>query len=383
MSNALDAFINNELGVKESHPSSPIATTDNGNTTNGNRQDDFSLVCMSDVEAKPADFLIYPYIRLHNLNLVRGDGSTGKTTLVMAIVAALTTNTQPDGMPGVMNIDTPQTVVYLCAEDELETYAALLKAQGADTNRVFMPRRNVPTLAQLDIIGNMIQGVGADLLVVDPIAQFLPQQVDMNRSNHIRPVMERLREICRYHRCTVVMVEHLNKQSKTDNVYRGSGSMDIFNASRSVLITGYTRDGDSVCGHLKSNGAAPGPAIRFEIVSTEGGAPRLNWLGADDEIDGANVCPAKPKFSKRRKAIEARTVNYNQLLTTIVGEETFWEGRTAEAIEKAKALGITGDFTAEGLGRFLATTKLKGIRIASRRHTSSGTRYRLERDSDD
>ena len=376
--NELDAFIKNELGVKDSEPSSA-----NGDTVSGkNCQDDFSLVCMSDVEAKPADFLISPYVRLHNLNLVRGDGSTGKTTLVMSVVAALTTNTQPDAMPGVMNIDTPQTVVYLCGEDELETYAALLKAQGADTDRVFMPRRNVPTLAQLDVIGSMIQGVGADILVIDPIAQFLPQQLDMNRSNHIRPVMEQLRDICRRHHCTTIMVEHLNKQQKTDNVYRGSGSMDIFNASRSVLITGYDRDGNSVCGHLKSNGAAPGPAIRFEIVSTDNGAPRLNWLGADEEIDGANVCPSKPRFSKRRKAIESRTANYMQLLSALVGE-TFWEGRTAEAIERAKALGITGDFTAEGLGRFLATTKLKGIRIASRRHTSSGTRYRLERDSDD
>ncbi len=382
MSNALDAFINNELGVKESHPSSPIATTDNGNTTNGNRQDDFSLVCMSDVEAKPADFLIYPYIRLFNLNLARGDGGTGKTTFVSAIISALTTNTQPDAMPGVMNIDAPQTVVYLCGEDELETYAAQLQAQGADTNCVFMPRRNVPTLAQMDIIEDMIRGVGADVLVIDPIAQFLPQQVDMNRSNHVRPIMERLRDVCRRHRCTAILIEHLNKQSKSDNIYRGSGSMDIFNACRSVMITGYTRDGDRVCGHLKSNGAALGPSIRFEIVSTDSGAPRLNWLGADEEIDGSDVLPSKPKFTRRRMAMETRTANYMQLLNAIVGE-TFWEGRTAEAIEKAKALGITGDFTAEGLGRFLATTKLKGIRIASRRHTSSGTRYRLERDSDD
>ena len=71
-----------------------------------------------------------------------------------------------------------------------------------------------------------------------------------------------------------------------------------------------------------------------------------------------------------------------QLLNALVGE-TFWEGRTAEAIEKAKEIGITGDFTAEGLGRYLSTTKLNGIRIAYKRHTSSGTRYRLERDSND
>ena len=48
------------------------------------------LVSFEEVKAMPPKFLWEPYLRLNNLNIVRGDGGAGKTMHVLAILAAIT-----------------------------------------------------------------------------------------------------------------------------------------------------------------------------------------------------------------------------------------------------------------------------------------------------
>ena len=51
-------------------------------------RDDLKLISMEDVQAEEVQWLWYPYIPLGKLTIVQGDPGEGKTTFVLAVVAA-------------------------------------------------------------------------------------------------------------------------------------------------------------------------------------------------------------------------------------------------------------------------------------------------------
>ena len=53
-------------------------------------RNDLKLISMEDVQAEEVQWLWYPYIPLGKLTIVQGDPGEGKTTFVLAVVAALT-----------------------------------------------------------------------------------------------------------------------------------------------------------------------------------------------------------------------------------------------------------------------------------------------------
>lgn len=329
------------------------------------------LIRMSEVEAHPPEFLWWPFLRLGNLNLLRGNGGSGKTSLTFALAAAISKGVQPMGMPGRLNIDGPGVTIYLGSEDDLPEYKTMLDANGANSNHILLPTSRIPTLGEISTIEKMIRTYKATMLVIDPVQALLPDGVDMNRSNEIRPLLDGLRTVCRQTGCTVLVLEHLNKSTKSANVFRGSGSMDFYNAARSVLITGWTSEGQRACGHLKSNGAAYGPAILFDIA--DGG--RLIWRGGDSTIDGEDIETA------RARVAPPDAPNPNGLLARkLVEEHGFWEGTANEGVTRAPEFGLNEVFSAEAFGRFIKkgeNLKPYGV-TARRRRANRGAVYSLE-----
>jgi hypothetical protein len=51
---------------------------------------ELKLIKMSDIRPEPVEWLWEPYIPSGAISLVQGDGGTGKTTMTLAIAAALT-----------------------------------------------------------------------------------------------------------------------------------------------------------------------------------------------------------------------------------------------------------------------------------------------------
>ena len=98
------------------------------------------LVSFAEVKAMPPKFLWEPYLRLNNLNIVRGDGGAGKTMLVLAILAAITRGKAPDGMPGILRCQASD-VLYLGAEDDLEDYRHRLDLCGCARGEYLHPVR--------------------------------------------------------------------------------------------------------------------------------------------------------------------------------------------------------------------------------------------------
>ena len=332
------------------------------------KADSCGLVRMSQIEAHDPEFLWWPYLRLGNLNLLRGNGGSGKTSLTFALAAAISKGVQPAEMPGQLNVDRPGIVIYLGSEDDLPEYRAMLDRNGADPNNILIPSAHIPTLGEMSTIEMMIRRFAATMIVVDPVQALLPDGVDMNKSNQVRPLLDDMRRVCRETGCTALILEHLNKMTKSANAYRGSGSMDFYNASRSVLIAGWTPDGQRVCGHLKSNGANFGPGILFDIDKNG----RLAWGGGDSTIGGEDVETTKP-----RAKITAPNP-YGFLTQKLIEKDGHWKGTPAQAISLASELGVNGVVSPEGFGKFLKQDLTQFGARATKQRAGRGTIYSLE-----
>jgi len=239
------------------------------------KKDELKLIHMNEVEAQEIDWLWYPYIPYGKITVIQGDPGDGKTTVVLAIAAAVTTGA---ALPESKTAAEPMSVIFQTAEDGLgDTVKPRLVQSGADCERVIVIDESEKELSLSDIrIEQAIEQTGAKLFILDPLQAYLGADVDMHRANEIRPVLKRISAIAEKTGCAVVVIGHLNKGANKSQ-YRGLGSIDIQAAARSVLTVGrikgkpYTR----AIVQGKNNLAPEGQAIGFELDPQTG----FRWIG--------------------------------------------------------------------------------------------------------
>ena len=233
------------------------------------------LIHMNEVEATTIDWLWYPYIPFGKITVIQGDPGDGKTTVVLAIAAALTTGA---ALPESKTAAEPMSVIFQTAEDGLgDTVKPRLVQSGADCERVIVIDESEKELSLSDVrIEQAIELTGAKLFILDPLQAYIGADVDMHRANEIRPVLKRISSVAEKTGCAVVVIGHLNKGANKSQ-YRGLGSIDIQAAARSVLTVGrvkgkpYTR----AIVQGKNNLAPEGAAIGFELDPATG----FRWIG--------------------------------------------------------------------------------------------------------
>lgn len=154
-----------------------------------------NLINMRDVPIEPVQWLWYPYIPIGKLTMVQGDPGDGKTTFVLAVIAALT---KGEPLPECSSITEPMNVIYQTAEDGLsDTIKPRLVNTGADCSRVLVIDESHGELSLCDErLEQAIRETGAKLIVLDPLQAYLGSKVDMNRANEVRPVMKRIASRC-------------------------------------------------------------------------------------------------------------------------------------------------------------------------------------------
>jgi 5S rRNA maturation endonuclease (ribonuclease M5) len=255
-----------------------------------------TLISLDQVTPEPPRYFWEPYIRLHNLNIVRGDGGVGKTMFIMALAAAVTTGKMPEGMPGLLTVE-QGAVIYYGAEDEPSECAHRAVLCECERKNLFVIGEGnmLPRLSDLSTFRQQIQQTGAKLIVLDPLQSFLGADADMNKANEVRPMLDGLRAMCQELACTVIIVEHMNKASHQKAQYRGLGSVDIINASRSTLMVGWhpQEKGFRVVIPIKAN-AKHGPPIAFTIDDNG----KFVWKGVcdttEDEVANARQFKSAP-----------------------------------------------------------------------------------------
>jgi hypothetical protein len=295
------------------------------------------IVTMRDVKPEPVEWLWKPYLPAGKISIIQGDPGSGKTTMALAIAAAVTTG---KGLPGGY-CEFPADVIVQNAEDGLtDTIIPRLIQCGADEGMVHFIDEDEQSLTLSDErIERSIIEKSAKLFILDPIQAYLGN-ANMNSANGIRPLMKRLGDVAARTGCAVLLVGHMNK-SGGKSQYRSLGSVDIYAAARSVLTVGKFGMDDDIRAavHNKSNLSAPGASQAFGFDPVSG----FCWLGdCDATVDEVMNGKSKPEsqFSKARRLIETALAN-GPVLSVDMEQAAEEQGISPKTMNRAKsALGV-------------------------------------------
>lgn len=223
------------------------------------------VVRMSDVEAEDVKWLWYPYIPIGKVTMFEGDPGLGKSWFTMFLAATMSNKTKLKGVNGMKY----GKVLIMSAEDGLgDTLRPRLDVLDADTKRIYAYARPVALdddgFAEVEAQIELIKPI---LVIIDPIVAYMGGNVDLFRANETRVIMSGLSEIAMRHQCAIMAVRHLTKGGKDKSIYRGTGSIDITAAARSVMMVGpHPEEPNSRCiCHIKSNLAPRGQTIEYSL----------------------------------------------------------------------------------------------------------------------
>ena len=287
---------------------------------------DLELIRMSDIQPEEVQWLWYPYIPLGKLTVIQGDPGEGKTTFVLAMIAALT---KGEALPEREPLD-PVNILYQTAEDGLaDTIRPRLDALGADCSRVLVIDESKRELSLSDErIRQAMEETGAKLLVLDPLQAYLGAEVDMHRANEVRPILKRLGAVAEQMGCAVILIRHLNKMQGQKSGHRGMGSVDFQAAARSVLLVGRTKEDPQlrIVVPDKSSLAPEGESIAFALDPEQG----FQWKGycaynAEELLGGST------------KQVQTKTMQAEETLRNLLDKPAPAE----EILRRITAVGIS------------------------------------------
>jgi RecA/RadA recombinase len=319
-----------------------------------------SFECVDGVgEIREADWLWKGWLPKGEVVLWAGNGGTGKSTAICDLVARITRGAgfpMEDG-EGAGKRESSMCI-YLTGEDSLSKgLRPKLVAAGADLSLVRFPvaliehtgkgdiRRSVTwdLVKRVDAVEGTAQQCAMDghrvaLFVIDPVTSFLGGSTDENSNSQVKELITKLHGVAERTGMCIVLINHLNKKSDIDDMFRVQGSSAWIHGPRLVTmfkefrmnVVPEDRDGQEIEGKyggrvpddaqpqasgvmavcIKSNlGAKPAP-IR---VSTEKAAVgRVVWDGWKHEFVGGKgevwtcrtIWRRMPRSSETREQVE-------------------------------------------------------------------------------
>jgi hypothetical protein len=267
------------------------------------------MLCMKDVTAKAVSWLWKPRIPIGNITMLEGDPGIGKGFVLARIAADVSRGTNGFQLGNVL---------WLEGEDDPEdTIKPRLMAANAECGAIHV----MPKPPYLDTpegnreLQQRIDETNAALVIISPLFGSVSGKTSTIADNEIREVLTPLRDIASEKQIAILAIRHLNKTGKEKAIYRGSGSMAITGAARSVLLAGYSvNDKDQLAlVHIKCNVAAKGESLGYKITPCMVGddieTARLEWTGDSDvqaeDILGSEfkkAVPDKPSVIEQAKS---------------------------------------------------------------------------------
>lgn len=236
-----------------------------------------SIIAAADIPYEPPRWQIPPYIQQGKGTLIQADSGVGKTALVCAIVAHITTGRPILDIP----VRRPGNVLMLSVEDDLPVLRGRIEANGGDLSKCFF----MPDAAGFSFLSpeieKAVQEIQAVTVVFDPLQAFLGERVDMFKANQTRPVLAKLFEMCDHADCSCIIIAHTGKSSFDKSpVNRSLGSVDIPAAMRSVLQVIHNPDNEDerIAIHVKCSNAPKGKSLVYTIGDRGG----IRWEGYSD-----------------------------------------------------------------------------------------------------
>lgn len=233
------------------------------------------LISLAEVEEKEAEWLVWKYIPKGQINILAGDGGSGKTTSWCGMAAAVSNGTriffeEEEINPFEEEKREPQKVMFFSSEDSLEyTLKARLRKAGANLDNIYSASLRDERFSQIKfnspLLKDLIKEVRPALVVFDPIQAFIPPDIQMGQRNAMRNCLNSLIGLGEEYGTTFLIIVHTNKRQGVYGRNRIADSADVWDIARSVLITGTTKDNVRYLSHEKSNYGEPGKTALYTI----------------------------------------------------------------------------------------------------------------------
>jgi len=242
------------------------------------------VICMANVAPKSVEWLWSGRIPAGMVAILDGPPGAGKSTVVIDLVARLTT-----GRPFPDEIGTRPVadVVLLGQEDSPEhTIRPRLDAAGADPRRVHLLADIGGRMPRLPEDGQSIERAVRDtrarLLVIDPVSAYIG--ADLHRDNEVRGALAPLALIAERTGATVLLLRHLRKSGGTEAMSRGLGSVGIIALARAglMLLTDPDDPKARILTWSKMSVAHLPRSLRWRFGEATAEAPRIAWEGTCD-----------------------------------------------------------------------------------------------------
>lgn len=248
-----------------------------------------NLVSAASIKPVAIRWLWPGWLAQGKLHILAGAGGTGKTTLLLGLIATITTGGRwPDGSrctePG-------NAIIWSSEDDPGDTLVPRLAAAGADLSRVHIiqgrtnaqgdadPFDPANDIALLRAAAKEIGGVS--LLMLDPIVSAV--KGDMHKANDVRRALQGVVDFAEQNLCAVVGISHFAKggagSSPADRVI---GSQAFSALARTVLVAAKQEDSDMrVLARAKSNIGTDEGGVSYTIEPFDIGdgieATRVVW----------------------------------------------------------------------------------------------------------
>ena len=260
-----------------------------------------STTSCTTLRSERVQWLWKPYLARGKLAVLDGDPGAGKSFFAIDLAAKLSRlGRLPDGQV----INEPHTTLLLSAEDDAgDTVLPRLKAANADLERIHIvsaPGLGTDALPQfpadLPELEAAIRNLKADLVVIDPMMPFFPQNMWANSDQCIRRALTPFAAMAAGTGAAILFIRHITKAGGTKAIYRGSGSIGIIGAARTGLLLGRHPDDPDlrVLSVLKTNIGQLGSSLGFRLVSEpDTGETRLVWTGPV-ALTADDLCVSSP-----------------------------------------------------------------------------------------
>ena len=305
------------------------------------REKNLSVTPLAEIEEQVPNWLVTDYIPRYQITSLAGDGGSGKTTIWCAIAAAVSSGTVPfllkgDGYEDAEIEFQSGKVMIFSSEDSLEyTLRRRLRKNGANLDNIISipisDDRFEDVKFNSQFLEDLLDAHRPVLCIFDPIQAFVPPDIRMGDRNAMRNCLSPLIGFGERYGTTFLIVVHSNKQSGAWGRKRMADSSDVWDISRSVLMTGETnQNGIRYLAHEKSNYGCTASTILFAIEDEV-----IRWIGYSTKKDRDFVTEADFNTRQKPQRDEAKEFILDFLKD---GEK-----EVSELDEMAKAMSISAN----------------------------------------
>jgi putative DNA primase/helicase len=322
---------------------------------------DMEVICMSDIEIKPIDWLWPDRIACGKLTVIAGNPGLGKSQLTASLAAIVSTGR---GWPDTLKPAPLGNIVFLSAEDDpADTIKPRLIAAGADVDRCHIIKairtktkegkdsiRTFDLTLDIERLGHAIARIGnVKLVIIDPFSAYLGE-TDSHNNAEVRGLLAPLSDMAAAHGVAILLVTHLNKSSSQDMIGRVIGSVGLIAAARAgyAVVKDEKTPETRYFVPIKNNvgNDTDGFAFQIEEVMLEEGIQTSRIIWQEGMVNAHAVLYPSPE--EKPTVTNAATAFLRELLEgkSMLASDIFAEGEAAgyskSSIQRAKhKLGVT------------------------------------------